>query len=170
MTSTLEAFATLSIVAFAGSFQGPMSVELEGRVHAVNDDTIELMDGLVSVSPEGADFDTEDAPGAGVTTWRGLTPGTLVEIEATVSASGTLTATEIEVSEEAEPESEIGGVIEQLAADGSGFTIAGIEILVSKETQLEAGFELRVGLRVEAEVVVIGSSIRARSIELEEGD
>lgn len=138
-------------------------VELEGVISAISDQSFEMFDGRVRMDPRQARFDSDEPD---ISKWQDLRVGTLVEIDAVVTESRTLRAVEVEVSDEAAPESEIGGVIERL--ETSRFEIAGISIETMSSTVRVGDFILAVGQRVEANVVVAEGRLIAQSLELEE--
>ncbi len=138
-------------------------VELEGIISSISEQSFEMFDGLVRIDPRQARFDSDEPD---ISKWQDLRVGTLVEIDAVVTESTTLRAIEVEVSNEAVPESEIGGVIERL--EGSRFEITGLSIETTSSTVTVGDFILAVGQRVEANVVVADGRLIAQSLELEE--
>ena len=81
-----------------------------------------------------------------------------------------ITATDVEVSDERDPDTEIGGVISTVDEAAGTFTIGPVTVHWDGATKLRDLSELRAGVLVEATLDVSGGRLRASMVEREEDD
>jgi hypothetical protein len=142
-------------------------IELEGPVTKVDGTKIELYGGLVVFETQGAEIETDDDSFRNVSD---LKVGTDIEVDANVRADGVIVATKIEVSDEKNPGTEIGGVIGKVDEAAGTFTIGPVTIHRDGSTKLKKLTAIQSGLFVEVTLDVSGASLRATMVEREEAD
>ena len=142
-------------------------IELEGTISSVRGTTIQLFDGLVSVEARGAKIETDDE---NFTNISDLTPGTAIEVQATTNAEDSLQATMVEVSDEKEEDTEIGGVIGTVDTAAQTFTIGPLTIAWTGQTKFKDISGPQAGQLVEAELQISGGRLTALVVEKEEAD
>ncbi len=130
---SVASFTAKRIAAFMLPAQGSAQreIEIEGAISSVNGTTIQLFNGLVSVEALGAEIETDDEQFTNVSD---IKVGAWVELEAKTTADGRIQATSVEVSDEKEDDSEIGGVIGTVDRAAQVFTIGPITIAWNDST------------------------------------
>lgn len=142
-------------------------IELEGPISSVDGTKIALFEGMVVFDAAGAEFDSDDKDFKSILDLR---PGAVIEVEATVAADGTIRASELEVSDDRNPDTEIGGVIATVDDSAKSFTIGPVTIHWDGGTRFRDLDELRAGVTVEADVEIHGGRLRAVMVEREDDD
>lgn len=165
LPAALSITLVLPVLGTSGAAQS--EIELEGTISRVEGTTIQLFDGLVSFEARGARIVTDDES---FTNTSDLNAGTTIEVEAVLGADGSTSATSIEVSDEAEGENEIRGVIESVDSEGKTFTIGDIVIAWDSNTRFVEILRPVTGRLVEVEVRVSGGGLLAVVVEREDGD
>ncbi len=159
----------LACAAFMLPAQGSAQheIEIEGAISGVNGTTIQLFNGLVSVEALGAEIETDDEQFTNVSD---IKVGAWVELEAKTTADGRIQATSVEVSDEKEDDSEIGGVIGTVDNAPQVFTIGPITIAWNDSTKFKNLSRPVGGRLVEVAVEVSAGRLVATSIDREEAD
>ncbi len=143
------------------------AIELEGAISSVSGTTIQLFDGLVSVEARGAKIETDDENFTNISDFK---PGTAIEVQATANAEGSLQATTVEVSDEKEEDTEIGGVIGTVDTAAQTFTIGPLTIAWTGQTKFKGISGPQAGQLFEAELQISGGRLTALVVEKEEAD
>jgi hypothetical protein len=147
--------------------QAQSKIEFEGAISAVSGTSIELFGGLVRFEARGARIDTDDERFTNISDLR---IGTNIEVEAIAGPDGSIQATLVEVSDESDADSEVGGVIGTVDTAGQTFTIGSVTIAWSGQTRFRDISNLRAGLMVEVTVQAAGGRLVALMVEREEDD
>lgn len=142
-------------------------IELEGPITNVAGTVIELYGGLVSFEARGAEIETDDENFKNVSD---LKPGTDIEVDATVNAAGSIRAVRVEVSDEKDPDTEIGGVIGSVNEAAGTFTIGSVTVHFNGSTKLKDLSSIQSGTLIEATLDVSGGRLLALLVEREEAD
>ncbi len=164
-------YATLGMLAalliLPAALIGQSRIELEGPISSVEGTTITLYGDLVRFEAAGATIDSDDENFRNISD---LKTGTNIEVDGTSGADGSITATDVEVSDERDPDTEIGGVISTVDEAAGTFTIGPVTVHWDGATKLRDLSELRAGVLVEATLDVSGGRLRASMVEREEDD
>ncbi|MDA0205458.1 MAG: DUF5666 domain-containing protein [Acidobacteria bacterium] len=160
----LPAFALLALILAPQASLAQQRIELEGRVSRVDGTRIELSGGLVALEARGAEFEAGNDILRGVSD---LTSGTAVEIIASVQPDGSMTATEIEINNEKNPEDSIKGVVSAVDQAARSFTIGPLMIYFDDATRLKKLSAIQSGSFVEATLDVSDGRLRATLVERE---
>ena len=91
-----------------------------------------------------------------------------VEISATVGSSGSLHATEIELSGESGAESEIEGVVSDVDVDARVFSIGPVVLTYTPETRFSGLSRPETGTRVEVNIDVSDGQLIATRIDVDD--
>lgn len=142
-------------------------IELEGSVSAIQGARVELFGGLVAFEAGEARIEGE-YDGNDLSDISDLRPGADVEVKATVQPDGSILATRIEVSDEREPDNELGGVVATVGE--SSFTIGPISVEFDDATRLRKLTSVQAGTLVEVALDVSNGRLRASAIEREKPD
>ena len=142
-------------------------IELEGPISRVNGTRIELYGGLVTFEASGAEIETDDE---GFRNVSDLKPGTDIEVNALIRADGTIAAVRVEVSDEKDPDTELGGVIRSVNEGAGTFSVGPVEIAFDGATKLKDLSAIQAGILVEVTLDVSGGRLRAVLVEREEAD
>ncbi len=140
-------------------------IELEGEMTRLERGSITMFNGLVSFETGGAKIETDDE---NFTNLSDLKPGTAIEVDATITPDGVIQATVIEVSDEKEADTEIGGVIATVDEAGQTFTIGPVTVSWDSRTKFKGMSRPRAGLFVEAKLEILGPRLVAKVIEKED--
>jgi hypothetical protein len=142
-------------------------IELEGPISRVSGTRIELYGGLVAFEASGAEIETDDESFRNISD---LKPGTDIEVDALVRPDGTIAAVRVEVSDEKDPDTEIGGVISSVNEIAGTFSIGPVEVAFDGATKLKDLSAIQAGTLVEVTLDVSGGRLRALLVEREEAD
>ena len=149
----LGALAWIALV-LPGHLAAQSEIELEGAISSIDGTTIKLLDGLVSVETRGASISH-------------LKAGTVIELEATTLADGSIQATMVEVSDEADDDTEVEGVIARVDTAAQTFSIGSVTITWDGQTRFKGISGPKIGELVEARVRASGRRIVALAVERE---
>ena len=142
-------------------------IELEGPVTNVAGSMIELYGGLVKFQASGAEIETDDESFRNISD---LKPGTDVEVDATIDGDGTIQAVRVEVSDEKNPDTELGGVISAVDEAAGTFNIGPVTVHFDGATRLKDLSAIQSGTLIEATLDVSGGRLLALLVEREEAD
>ena len=158
-------FAAFLLAVVPSALQAQTKIGVEGAISAVNGTTIELYNGQVKISAEGAKIDTEDPNFKNVSD---LKVGTFIDVEAVVERDGSIHATLIEVSDEKDQVPEVGGVVGTVDTAAQTFTIGPLTVHWTNQTKLKDLSAVRAGIKVEARVAFASGKLVAELIEKDE--
>ena len=158
-------FAAFLLAVVPSALQAQTKIGVEGAISAVNGTTIELYNGQVKISAEGAKIDTEDPNFKNVSD---LKVGTFIDVEAVVERDGSIHATLIEVSDEKDQVPEVGGVVGTVDTAAQTFTIGPLTVHWTSQTKLKDLSAVRAGIKVEARVAFASGKLVAELIEKDE--
>lgn len=158
-------FAAFLLAVVPSALQAQTKIGVEGAISAVNGTTIELYNGQVKISAEGAKIDTEDPNFKNVSD---LKVGTFIDVEAVVERDGSIHATLIEVSDEKDQVPEVGGVVGTVDTAAQTFTIGPLTVHWTNQTKLKDLPAVRAGIKVEARVAFASGKLVAELIEKDE--
>ena len=152
-------------LAIPAAVNAAVKISIEGPITAISGTRIELFHGLVKVEASGAKIDTDDPSFKNI---ADLKVGTFIDVEAEVERDGSLHAKLVEVSNEKDQATEVGGVIGSVDTAAQTFTIGPLKISFTNQTQFKDLSGLRAGVKVEARVTVAGGKLVAEFIEKDE--
>ena len=160
------AAAALALLAPTGA-AAQNRIELEGPITNVVGSLIELYGGLVKFEAAGAEIETDDE---NIKNIADLRPGTDIEVDAKLNSDGTIQAVRVEVSDEKDPDTELGGVISSVDESAGTFDIGPVTVHFDGATRLKDLSSIRAGTLIEATLDVSGGRLLALLVEREEAD
>lgn len=164
---SIATLATLALVLSPAAAVAQERIELEGPISAVNGTEIELYGGLVKFQASGAEIETDDENFRNISD---LKPGTDLEVDATIRPDGTIAAARVEVSDEKDPDTELGGVISSVDEAAGTFSIGPVKISFDGSTKLKDISAIQAGTLVEVTLDISSGRLRALLVEREEAD